>query len=168
MSTLFNRNGLLWTAQIFLAVFFAGASGAPKLLLPAEQIPMPIPLSQGFLWFVGTCEVLGALGLILPGLTRVQPRLTVLAAACLTALTVCACVYQVMGGQPVNGLFALGIGAIAATVAYGRTRLRCERAAQQWPSRQPEHAAARGPQPGFSSCCIVRSWQRYAVGRPTH
>jgi hypothetical protein len=122
MNTVFSRNKLLWTAQIFLALFFAGASGAPKLLLPVEQLPMPIALPQGFVWFVGTCEVLGALGLILPGLTRVQPRLTVLAAACLTALTVCACVYQILGGQPMNGVFALVIGAIAASVAYGRTR----------------------------------------------
>ncbi|MBV9894367.1 MAG: DoxX family protein [Chloroflexi bacterium] len=124
MRTVVSRNRLLWTTQILLALFFAGASGAPKLLLPADQLPMPLPLSQGFLWFIGTCEVLGALGLILPGLTRVQPRLTILAAACLTVLTICAAVYQVMGGQPANALFALVIGALAATVAYGRTRIQ--------------------------------------------
>ena len=124
MRTLVSRNRLLWTTQVLLALFFAGASGAPKLLLPADQLPMPLPLSQGFLWFIGTCEVLGALGLILPGLTRVQPRLTILAAACLTVLTICAAVYQVMGGQPANALFALVIGALAATVAYGRTRIQ--------------------------------------------
>ena len=123
MRNVLSRNGLLWTAQILLALFFAGASGAPKLLLPAEQLPMPLPLSQGFLWFVGTCEVLGGLGLILPGLTRVQPRLTIAAAACLALLTICAAVYQVMGGQPANAVFALVIGAIAAAVAYGRTRI---------------------------------------------
>ncbi len=81
---------------------------------------MPIPLAQGFVWFIGTCEVLGGLGLILPALTRVQPRLTVLAALCLTALTVCAATYQLMGGQPANARFALGIGALAALVAYAR------------------------------------------------
>ncbi|MBV8716135.1 MAG: DoxX family protein [Chloroflexi bacterium] len=124
MRTVVSRDRLLWTTQILLALFFAGASGAPKLLLPADQLPMPLPLSQGFLWFIGTCEVLGALGLILPGLTRVQPRLTILAAACLTVLTICAAVYQVMGGQPANALFALVIGALAATVAYGRTRIQ--------------------------------------------
>jgi DoxX-like protein len=123
MRNVLSRNGLLWTAQILLAVFFAGASGAPKLLLPAEQLPMPLPLSQGFLWFVGTCEVLGGLGLILPGLTRVQPRLTIAAAAGLTLLTICAAVYQVMGGQPANAVFALVIGAIAAAVGHGRTRI---------------------------------------------
>jgi hypothetical protein len=123
MRNVASANGLLWILQVLLALFFALASGAPKLLLPAEALPMPIPLSQGFLWFIGVCEVLGALGLILPGLTRVQPRLTPLAAACLALLTLCAATYQLMGGQPSNAVFALVIGALAATVAYGRTRL---------------------------------------------
>lgn len=113
----------LWVLQGLLALFFAGASGAPKLLVPAEQIPMPIVLPQSFLWFIGTCEVLGALGLILPGITRVRPGLTVVAAACLVLLTICAAIYQVLGGQPMNGVFALVIGALAAVVAYGRARL---------------------------------------------
>lgn len=123
MRNVFSANGLLWTAQVLLALFFAGASGAPKLLLPAEMIPMPIPLSDAFLKFIGTCEVLGALGLILPGLTHIQTRLTPLAAASLTALTICAATYQLMAGQPANAVFALLIGALAASVAYGRTRL---------------------------------------------
>ncbi len=131
MRTVFSANGLLWFAQGFLALFFAVASGAPKILLPPEMIPMPIPLSEPFLKFIGTCEVLGALGLILPGLTRVQPRLTTLAAACLVALTICAATYQVLAGQPANGVFALIIGAIAAAVAYGRARAVPLRAAER-------------------------------------
>jgi uncharacterized membrane protein len=123
MSNVFSRNGLLWIAQVLLGLFFILASGAPKLLLPAESLPMPIPLPQAFLYFVGTCEVLGGLGLILPGLTRVQPRLTVITAYSLALLTVCACVYQFLGSQPVNGLMALGFGAIALTIAVGRTRI---------------------------------------------
>ena len=123
MRKVFSANGLLWILQVLLALFFGLASGAPKLLLPADVLPMPIPLSQGFLWFIGASEVLGALGLILPGLTHVQPRLTPLAAACLALLTLCAATYQLMGGQPSNAVFALMIGALAATVAYGRTRL---------------------------------------------
>jgi hypothetical protein len=123
MRNIVSVNALLWTLQVFLALFFGLASGAPKLLLHAEALPMPIPLSQGFVWFIGTCEVLGALGLILPGLTHVQPRLTVAAAVCLLALTLCAATYQVLGGQPANGVFALAIGALAAIVGYGRARL---------------------------------------------
>jgi hypothetical protein len=120
MQKLFSANVLLWTAQGLLALFFAGASGAPKLLLPPEMLPMPIPLPEAFIKFIGTCEVLGALGLILPGVTRIQPRLTTVAAACLALLTVCAATYQLLGQQPANAAFALVVGAIAASVAYGR------------------------------------------------
>jgi uncharacterized membrane protein len=122
MRNVLSASGLLWLLQSLLALFFIGASGAPKLLLPAEGLPMPIPLSQGFVWFIGTCEVLGGVGLILPGLTRVQPRLTLVAAVCLALLTVCAATYQLMGGQPANAVFALVIGALALVVARGRSR----------------------------------------------
>lgn len=123
MRNVISLNGLLWFGQVLLGLFFIGASGAPKLLLPAEALPMPIPLPQAFLYFVGTCEVLGGLGLILPGLTRIQPRLTVLTASCLAALTVCACVYQLLGNQPINAVMALMFGAVAAGIAYGRYRI---------------------------------------------
>ena len=74
-------NVALWTVQILLALFFAGASGAPKFFLPDELLAMPIVLPRAFLVFIGTAEVLGALGLILPGITRIRPGLTPLAAA---------------------------------------------------------------------------------------
>jgi uncharacterized membrane protein len=113
----------LWILQGLLAAFFALGSGAPKLLLPAETLPMPVPLPQAFVWFIGTCEVLGALGLILPGLLRIRPGLTVAAAIALVLLTICAATYQLLGGQPESALFALVIGVLAAGVAYGRWRL---------------------------------------------
>ena len=124
-------NALLWTLQGLLALFIGLASGAPKLLLPAEAVPMPIPLSPDFLHFIGVCEVLGALGLILPGVLRIRPGVTVLAAAGIALLTVCAAVYQVMAGQPESAVFALVIGALAAFVAYGRRRLQPLRAAER-------------------------------------
>src|SRR5215208_2537647 len=64
-------NRALWIVQGLLALFFALGSGAPKLLLPPETLPMPIPLPDLFLRFIGVAEVLGGLGLILPGLLRI-------------------------------------------------------------------------------------------------
>src|SRR5919199_635241 len=113
-----NLNRGLWVLQVLLAVFFIFGSGAPKLLIPADQLPMPIPLPQAFVWFIGVCEVLGGLGLLLPGLTHVRPSLTPLAAACLVLLTICAAVYQVLAHQPESAVFALVIGALAAGLAY--------------------------------------------------
>jgi hypothetical protein len=113
----------LWVLQGFLGLFLGLASGAPKLLLPIEALPTPVPMSQEFLWFVGACEVLGAIGLILPGVLRIRPGVTALAAACLVALTICAAAAQLMGGNPGSAAFAVGIGALCAVVAYGRWRL---------------------------------------------
>jgi DoxX-like family len=118
-----NLDVVLWSVQVFLALFFALGSGAPKLLLPVEALPMPITLPEWFVRFIGTAEVLGALGLILPGLLRTHRGLTPIAAACLAALTVCATVYQLLAHQPESALFAAVMGVICASVAYGRWRV---------------------------------------------
>jgi uncharacterized membrane protein len=114
---------VVWVLQVLLAVFFVLGSGAPKLLIPADQLPMPIPLPQAFVWFIGACEVLGGLALLLPGLAHVRPGLTPLAAACLVVLTICAAAYQLLAHQPESAIFALVIGALAAGVAYARWRV---------------------------------------------
>jgi lysylphosphatidylglycerol synthetase-like protein (DUF2156 family) len=116
-------NVSLWVGQGLLALFFGLASGAPKLLLPLEMIPMPIALPEVFLRLIGVAEVLGAIGLILPGLVRIRTQVTPLAAACLVLLTICAATYQLLAQQPANALFAVAVGLFAAFVAYGRWRL---------------------------------------------
>jgi hypothetical protein len=114
---------VLWIVQGLLALFFALGSGAPKLFLPVETLPMPIPLPELFLRFIGIAEVLGGLGLILPGLLHIRPGLTPLAASGLVLVTIGATVYQVAAGQPESAVFAVVIGLLAAFVAYGRWRL---------------------------------------------
>jgi hypothetical protein len=121
----------LWILQALLALFFALGSGAPKLLIPIESLPMPIPLPDAFIKVIGLCEVLGALGLILPGLLPTRTWLTPLAAACLALLTVCATVYQLLAGQPESAILAIMLGLLAAFVAYGRWRLAPLREAGQ-------------------------------------
>src|SRR3954447_26000276 len=97
-----KANVALWILQILLALFFALGSGAPKLLLSADQLPLPMPLPTWLISFIGVCEVLGGLGLVLPGLTKRYLAITPLAAVCLVALTICAATYQLMAGQPAN------------------------------------------------------------------
>jgi hypothetical protein len=113
----------LWIVQGLLALFFTLGSGAPKLLLPAETLPLPIPLPGWFVWFIGVAEVLGGLGLILPGLLRIRPGLTPLAAAGLVLVTIGATVYQLAAGQVGSALFAVVVGLLCAFIAYGRWRL---------------------------------------------
>ena len=117
----------LWIIQILLALMFLFAGGT-KLVLPPEVLasmgsPNQIPLPGWFVRFIGVAEVLGALGLILPGLLRIKPWLTPLAAAGLfvnmngaTALTVAA-------DGLAAGVIPLVVGLLAAFVAYGRWRL---------------------------------------------
>ena len=114
---------LLWTLRGLLALFFVLGSGAPKLLLPVERLDLPLALPQAFVWFIGVAEVLGGLGLILPGLLRRHTGLTSLAALGLVLVTVGATAYQLAAGQPASALFAVTVGLFAAAVAYGRWQL---------------------------------------------
>jgi hypothetical protein len=84
---------------------------------------MPIPLPGWFLRFIGVCEVLGALGLILPGLTGKQPGLTPLAAAGLVIIMIGATAMTLASGDIVMALIPLVVGLLSAFVAYGRWRL---------------------------------------------
>jgi uncharacterized membrane protein len=122
---------VLWIAQGLLALFFALGSGAPKLLLPMGMLPMPLPLPEGFIRFIGTAEVLGALGLILPGLTRIRTGLTPLAALGLVVVTVSATVYQLAANQPANAVFAAVIALLLGFVGYGRWRVAPLRESQR-------------------------------------
>jgi len=113
----------LWIVQGLLALFFILGSGAPKLVMPVETLPLPIPLPGWFLQFIGVAEVLGGLGLILPGLLHIRPGLTPLAAAGLVLVTIGATVYQLAAGHVGSALFAIFVGLLCAFIAYGRWRL---------------------------------------------
>ena len=116
-------NRVLWVLQGLLALFFGLASAAPKLLLPPEALPLPIPLPGPIMLVIGVAELLGALGLVLPGLLRIRPGLTPLAAAGLVLVTIGATMYQVAAAQGESALFAVAVGLLCAFVAYGRWRL---------------------------------------------
>jgi hypothetical protein len=117
-------NRVLWIIQSLLALLFLFAGGA-KLVMPIEEMvkQMPVAIPGWFLQFVGVCEVLGAIGLILPSLLRIKPGLTPLAAACLVIIVIGATVVTLMGGMIVTALFPFATALLAAFVAYGRWRL---------------------------------------------
>ena len=117
-------NRALWIIQILLALVFLFAGGA-KFLVPADQMTqgMPAWLSISFLHFIGACELLGAIGLILPGLLHIKLGLPPLAAACLPIIVIGATVITVMGGMIATAVLPLVATILAAFVAYGRWRL---------------------------------------------
>lgn len=112
----------LWTVQVLLALLFLFAGGM-KLILPIEEMTREISLPGPFLRFIGVTEVLGALGLILPGLLRIRPGLTPLAAAGLVIIMTGATVVALVSGGVLMALMPLVVGLLAAFVAYGRWRL---------------------------------------------
>jgi len=113
---------VLWTIQILLAALFLFAGGA-KFVMPAEEMTkgMPAWMSLLFLHFIAACEVLGAMGLILPGLLHIKPGLTPLAAAGLVIIMIGAVVVSLPLGL-VTALLPFVTGFLAAFVAYGRWR----------------------------------------------
>src|SRR5258705_858966 len=117
----------LWIIQGLLAALFLLAGGA-KLIMSADQMAGPVALLVWFLRFIGVAEVLGGLGLILPGLLRVKPGLTPLAAAGLVIIMIGATVLTTMGDGFAMALPSLVVGLLAAFVAYGRWQLAPHRA----------------------------------------
>jgi hypothetical protein len=109
----------LWTIQGVLAALFLFA-GSMKLVLPAELLKGPVPLPIGFLKFIGVAEVLGAIGMIAPGVTHIRTYLTPIAAVGLVTIMAGATTITVEGGQVAPALLPLVVGILAATVAYGR------------------------------------------------
>ncbi len=108
--------------QWLLALLFLFA-GAVKLILPIEALTHQLPLPGPFLRFIAVCEVLGALGLILPGLLRIRPGLTPLAAAGLVIIMVGAVWVNVTYAEAILALIPLVVGILAAFVAYSRWRV---------------------------------------------
>lgn len=114
----------LWTVQALLAAVFL-FSGGMKLVMPIEAMTaqMPFPIPGWFLRLIGVAETLGALGLVLPGLLRIRPGLTALAAAGLVIIMIGATVLTLAIGMGAQALIPAVVGILAAFVAYGRWRV---------------------------------------------
>jgi len=121
------ENYALWTSQSLLALLFLFAGGT-KLILPISVLtsmgsPNQIALPGIFIRFIGTAEVLGAVGLILPQLLRIRPRLTPMAAAGLVIIMIGATALTLASGEVAAALFPFVVGAVCGFVVYGRRRI---------------------------------------------
>jgi len=113
-------NILLWIVQILLALLFLFA-GTSKFLIPAEEMAknMPSYMSIGFVYFIGVCEILGGIGLVVPWATKIKPWLTPLAATCLLIIMIGATVVSVPQGLGA-AMFPAVTGVLCAFVALRR------------------------------------------------
>src|SRR4051812_44091126 len=125
-------NIVLWVLQVLLALAFF-AHGLLFLFPPAAMVEqMNASLPRWFQLFLGVAEVLAAVGLTLPGFTRIQPALIAYAAAGIMIVMISATVFHVMRGEMSSAITTAVLLAMATFVAYMRWRvapIRARRAA---------------------------------------
>jgi uncharacterized membrane protein YphA (DoxX/SURF4 family) len=120
MTTSRTGGPLTWTIQILLALLFLFA-GVSKFTMPDEELTKATPaLSAAFFHFIGICELLGGLGLVLPMLLNIRPGLTPLAAAGLVIIMIGATITTAIAVSMPMALIPLVVGLLAAYVAYRR------------------------------------------------
>jgi uncharacterized membrane protein YphA (DoxX/SURF4 family) len=115
---------ILWILQVLLGLLFI-FSGVTKFVMSVEEMnaQAPVVLPGLFLHFIGVCEVLGGLGLILPSLLRIKPGLTPLAAAGLAIITAGATVITLVAPSAMVAV-PLVTCLLCLFVAYGRWRVK--------------------------------------------
>ena len=98
------------------------ARGRPMTRLAARSVALDGSSASALIGQTtqAIAELLGVAGLILPGLTKIQPRLTPLAALGLMVVMVLAVIYHLQRGEPANIGFNVVVFILAGFVAYGR------------------------------------------------
>ena len=116
-------NIVLWVLQVLLAIAFFAHGWL--FLSPPPDIArlMNESLPRWFQLFLGVAEILAAVGLTLPGLTRILPWLVTWAAGGIVIVMVSATVYHVARGEIMSAVITLVLLAMAAFVAYARHRV---------------------------------------------
>jgi hypothetical protein len=115
----------IWTVQVLAFVAFV-STGLVKLVKPIPELAamwpwtgqLPVPVVRT----LAIVDIAGGLGVLLPSLTRIMPRLTVIAAWCCVTLQIFAMAFHISRGEaavtPINVVFL----ALVAYVAWGRNR----------------------------------------------
>ena len=116
-------NILLWVLQVLLAVAFL-AHGLLFLFPPAALVEqMNAALPRAFQVFLGVAEVLAAVGLTLPGVTRIQPWLVPCASAGLMIVMISATIFHSVRGEVSSAIITAVLLLMATVVAYMRWRV---------------------------------------------
>jgi uncharacterized membrane protein YphA (DoxX/SURF4 family) len=117
-------NIALWILQGLLAVYFLW-HGWLFVAPPAEFVEMMnAAINPSFRIFIGVAELLAAAGLILPGITRILPWLTPLAAAGLMIVTVSATILHLVRGEIGSAIGATIFFVLVTVVAYMRWKVK--------------------------------------------
>ena len=116
-------NMTLWVLQVLLAAAFFAHGWLFLSPPPAVAEQMNATLPRWFQLFLGVAEVLAAVGLTLPGLTRIMPWWVVWAAGGVMIVTASATAFHLMRGELSSAAITLLLLAMATFVAYMRYRV---------------------------------------------
>jgi len=116
-------NITLWVLQVLLAVAFFAHGWL--LLMPPPEIAaqMNASLPRPFWVFLGAAEVLAAVGLTLPGVTRILPSLVPSAAAGVMIVMISATVWHVARAEFSSAGITVVLLVMATFTAYARWRI---------------------------------------------
>jgi len=122
-------NIVLWILQVLWGVFFCFTGFGKVMCYRADvwehTLHQPVvwfhAVPQGLFVFIGVCEFLGGVGLIVPAMTGTKPKLTAFAAIGLTLVMIFAAIFHIVRDEfsffvPMN----LVLGGVATLIAYGR------------------------------------------------
>jgi hypothetical protein len=116
-------NAVLWILQVLLAAAFA-AHGLMMLVPPPEvAVQMNAVLPRWFSLFIGVAEVLAAIGITLPGVTRIQPQMVAWSAWGLVVVMISATLWHIVRAEYSSAAITLVLLAMAGYVAYMRSRV---------------------------------------------
>jgi uncharacterized membrane protein YphA (DoxX/SURF4 family) len=121
----------LWTVQVLLGIFFS-ITGFGKIFWyqpdlwnqALHEVPWLSGVPQGLAVFIGVSEFLGGVGLILPAISGVKPKLTPIAAAGLTLVMILAAGFHIARGEYNFLMLNAVLGGVAAFIAYERLLVR--------------------------------------------
>jgi uncharacterized membrane protein YphA (DoxX/SURF4 family) len=116
-------NALLWIVQVLVALAFL-AHGLLFFFPPAAIVEqMNASLPRWFQLFLGVAEVLAAIGLTLPGLTRIKPWLVPCAAAGIMIVMISATIFHLTRGETISAITTIILLVLATVVVYMRWRV---------------------------------------------
>jgi hypothetical protein len=117
-------NVFLWIAQALLSACLIWAAGM-KLFQPVDKLAAMWPWTAEHPVLVkvtGVIDLFAGIGLVLPGLLRIQPRLTIYAASGVIALMVAAGIFHIARGEASQIGFNVFVAVVAGFVVLGRRR----------------------------------------------
>ncbi|WP_064197561.1 MULTISPECIES: DoxX family protein [Emticicia] len=116
-------NLILWGVQSLIAITMLWASGM-KLLQPTEKLAQMWPWVANhavLVKFTGIVDLLGGIGIILPTILRIRPKVTVITALAIVVLMLCATIFHILRSEAPQIGVNIVFGFMAGFVAWGRT-----------------------------------------------